>query len=130
MTGQRMRRGITAVLAVGVLAAGLAACGGGSAPNKYDVSACRGLRQTIGQIPNGTVGSAGTQDEVALMGWQAIAQDSKLKADIQSLEEAMAFANPGAGQYSQTGYDAEDTAVKTIGQICDGDGVNGIANGW
>jgi len=101
-----------------------------SAPNRYDVTACNGLKQTIAQLPNGTVGDAGTQDEVALMGWQAIAHDSGLKGDVHSLEEALVFANPGAGAYSQTGYDAEDAAVKKIGEVCDGDGVNGIANGW
>lgn len=107
----------------------LTACGS-SAPNKYDVAACRGLKQTIAQLPNGTVGNAGTQDEVALMGSQAIAHDSGLKSDVQSLEEALLLANPGAGAYSQTGYDAEDAAVKQIGAACAGDGVNGIANGW
>jgi hypothetical protein len=107
----------------------LAACGS-SAPDKYDVAACKGLKQTIAQLPNGTVGNAGTQDEVALMGWQAIAHDSRLKGDIQTLEQALVFANPGAGAYSQVGYDSEDAAVKAIGQLCVGDGVNGIASGW
>jgi hypothetical protein len=112
-----------------VLAAVLTACGG-SSPSKYDVSACRGLKQTVGQLPNGTVGNAGTQDDVALMGWQAIAQNPQLKNDIQNLEQALVFANPGAGGYSQTGYDAEDAAVKAIGSVCANDGVNGIASGW
>ena len=107
----------------------LAACES-SAPDKYDVTACKGLKQTIAQLPNGTVGSAGTQDEVALMGWQAIAHDPRLKSDIQGLEQSLALANPGAGAYSQAGYDGEDAAVGTIGQVCADDGVNGIANGW
>lgn len=118
-----------AIAGVVVLAALLAACSS-SPPNQYDVSACKGLEQTISQIPNGTVGNAGTQDEVALMGWQAIAHDPQLKSDIHTLEEALAFANPGAGQYSQTGYDTEDAEVKAIASICTGDGVNGIADGW
>ena len=117
---------ITGAVALAVV---LTACGG-SSPNKYDVSACQGLKHTVGQLPNGTVGNAGTQDEVALMGWQAIAQNPQLKNDIQNLEQALVFANPGAGVYSQTGYDAEDAAVKSIGAICAGDGVIGIANGW
>ncbi len=112
-----------------VVTALLTACGS-SAPNKYDVSACQGLKQTISQLPNGTVGSAGTQDEVALMGWQAIAHDPQLKKDIQTLEQALLFANPGAGSYSQAGYDTEDAMVKAIASICASDGVNGIANGW
>lgn len=116
-----------AAVASAVLA--LAACGS-SAPNKYDVTACKGLKQTVAQLPNGTVGNAGTQDEVALMGWQAIARDSQLKSDIHDLEQAVVFANPGAGAYSQTGYDSEDAAVKAIGQLCAGDTVDGIANGW
>jgi hypothetical protein len=107
----------------------LAACGS-SAPNKYDMAACKGLKQTIAQLPNGTVGNAGTQDEVALMGWQAIAHDSRLKSGIQDLEQSLVFANPAAGAYSQVGYDSEDAAVRAIGQLCTGDGVNGIANGW
>ena len=115
-----------AVVVLGVL---LAACSS-SQPNQYDVSACKGLKETIGQIPNGTVGNAGTQDEVALMGWQAIAHDSQLKSDIQNLEQSLLLANPGAGVYSQTGYDSEDAAVKAIGAICAGDGVNAIADGW
>jgi hypothetical protein len=114
------------VVVLGVL---LAACSG-SQPNQYDVSACKGLKETIGQIPNGTVGNAGTQDEVALMGWQAIAHDAQLKTDIQNLEQALLLANPGAGSYSQAGYDAEDLDVKAIASICSGDGVNGIADGW
>lgn len=117
------------IASVAVLAAVLTACGG-SSPNKYDVSACRGLKQTIDQLPNGTVGNAGTQDEVALMGWQAIAQNPQLKNHIQDLGQALVFANPGAGVYSQTGYDAEDAAVKAIGSVCANDGVNGIASGW
>lgn len=117
-------------LAVAAVMLALAACGSSPAPNKYDVAACKGLKHTIAQLPNGTVGNAGTVDEVALMGWQAIARDSRLKSDIQALEQALAFANPGAGAYSQAGYDSEDAAVKTIGQACAGDGVNGIANGW
>jgi hypothetical protein len=64
------------------------------------------------------------------MGWQAIAHDPKLKGYVQTLEESLLFANPAAGNFSQTGYDAEDAAVKMIGQFCAGDGVNGIANGW
>jgi hypothetical protein len=120
------RTAITGVLAVAAL---LTACGS-SAPNKYDVSACQGLKQTVSKLPNGTVGSAGSQDEVALMGWQAIAHDPQLKKDIQTLEQALVFANPGAGVYSQTGYDTEDAAVKAIGALCVNDGVNGIANGW
>lgn len=107
----------------------LAACSS-SAPNKYDVTACKGLKQTVAQLSDGTVGDAGTQDEVALMGWQAIAHDSQLKSDIQDLKQALVFANPGSGAYSQTGYDSEDAAVKAIGQLCAGDRVNGIANGW
>jgi hypothetical protein len=117
----------TAAVAGAVLA--LAACGS-SAPNKYDVAACKGLKQTVAQLPNGTVGNAGTQDEVALLGWHAIAHDSQLKSDIQDLEQALVFANPGAGAYSQTGYNSEDAAIRAIGQVCAGDGVNGIANGW
>jgi hypothetical protein len=46
------------------------------------------------------------------------------------LEESLLFANPAAGNFSQTGYDAEDAAVKMIGQFCTGHGVNGIANWW
>jgi hypothetical protein len=116
------------VLASGAVLA-LAACGS-SAPNKYDVSACKGLKQTIAQLPNGTVGNAGTQDEVALIGWRAIAHDSELKSDIQNLEQSLLLANPGGGSYSQLGYDNEDAAVKAIGQLCGGDGVGGIADGW
>lgn len=119
---------IASVAVIGAVLA-LAACGS-SAPNKYDVSACKGLQQTVAQLPNGTVGNAGTQDELALMGWRAIAQNSQLKSDIQNLEQALVFANPGAGAYSQAGYDSEDAAVRAIGHLCAGDGVNGIANGW
>lgn len=122
----RKKPGIALLIAVPLA---LAACAS-SPPDKYEVAACKGLKQTIAQLPNGTVGNAGTQDEVALMGWQAIAHDSRLKSDIQTLEQAVVFASPGAGAYSQIGYDSEDAAVKAIGQLCAGDGVNGIANGW
>jgi len=117
----------TALLAASFLT--LAACGS-PAPNREDVAACTGLKQTIAQLSKGTVGSAGTQDEVALMGWEAIAHDSKLKSYIHTLEGALLFANPAAGNLSQTGYETEDVTVKLIGQFCAGDGVNGIANGW
>jgi hypothetical protein len=128
MDARRLLLATGVVLLVASLLA-LAACGS-SAPNKYDVSACKGLKQTIAQLPNGDTGSTGTQEELALMGWRAIAHDSKLKGQIQDLEESLVFANPGAGAYSQTGYDSEDAAVKAIGQLCAGDGVNGIADGW
>jgi hypothetical protein len=123
-----MRKAAIAGVVVG-LGALLVACSS-SQPNQYDVSACEGLKETIGQIPNGTVGNAGTQDEVALMGWQAIAHDAQLKTDIQNLEQALLLTNPGAGSYSQAGYDAEDLDVKAIASICSGDGVNGMADGW
>ena len=116
-------------IALAVVVLALAACGS-SAPNKDDVTACKGLKQTIAQLTNGTADNAGTQDEFALMGRQAIAHDPRLKGDIQALEEALLLANPGAGAYSQAGYDSEDAAVKAIGQLCAGDGVNGIADGW
>jgi hypothetical protein len=64
------------------------------------------------------------------MGWQAIAHDPKLKGYVQTLEESLLFANPAAGNFSQTGYDAEVPAVKMIGQFGTGDSVNGIANEW
>jgi len=104
----------------------LAACGS-PAPNKYDVSACRGLKQTIAQLPNGTSGNAGTMDTVALMGWVAIAKDQQLKQDITVLERSLVFIG---SSYSQFGYDSEDTAVKAIGAYCANDGVRDIANGW
>lgn len=114
-----------AVLAVAVLLA-VTACGS-STPNKYDVDACRGLKTTTAKLPNGTAGNVGTMDTVALLGWRAIARDSKLKSDITSLMESLALIGSA---YSQTAYDSEDAAVRAIGSICAGDDVNGIANGW
>jgi hypothetical protein len=40
------------------------------------VAACKWLSQTIAQLPNGTVGNPGNQDELALMGAQAVAHDA------------------------------------------------------
>lgn len=118
----------TAALAGCLLA--LAACGS-SAPNADDVKACNGLKQAIVQMSSrATVGSAGTQDELTLMMWQAVAHDSRLKSDVRSLEQALLLANPAAGDYSQLGYDSEDAAVKEIGLFCAGDGVSDIADGW
>lgn len=117
-----------AIVAAGIALA-LTACGP-TAPNSEDVAACTGLKQTIAQLSKGTVGNALNQDEVMLLGWEAIAHNSKLKGYIHTLEGALALANPGAGNFSQLGYDTEDAAVKEIGQFCAGDGVKGIANGW
>jgi hypothetical protein len=72
------------------------------------------------------------QQILAVMPLHAIstAHDSHLKSDIQNLEQALLLANPSAGAYSRVGYDSEDADVRAIGQLCVGDGVNGIANGW
>lgn len=56
-----MTKPTTSILtALSVASLSLAACGSPAGPDKFDVAACKGLKHTIAQLPNGTVGNAGT----------------------------------------------------------------------